>query len=51
MTIEVSNAEARILEKIRIARDYSDIKIEKRAGKLVRILIEESELLASIRKM
>lgn len=46
MTIEVSQIEARILEKLRQARDYSDIKIEKRAGYFTRILVEESELLA-----
>lgn len=45
MQIEVTETEAKILERIRQARDYSDIKIEKRAGKFIRLLIEESELL------
>lgn len=50
MTAEINEVEMGILERMRRAKDYSDITVEKRGGKFTRILVEESELLVEKKK-
>ena len=45
MTIEVTEREKVVIDKIRTSSRFAIIKIEKKDGNIIRVFTEESELL------